>query len=248
MLLAGSVVIGLLSVVRQTVPWYSLAGAVVAILFLLYGSAINAGLTSVFPVSSLEVRPGLQSTLDVISAAREGSLRGALLGTGPNTFGIAWLAHKPPEVNQTPFWNLDFNVGYSTLATAFGSVGFLGALAWLVPLVLLCVAFVRAIRLGVLSRDERLTAGLLGIGTLSLFAAIVLYVPSQNIILLAFALSGAAFGFLWRQGRHAEEEQPSASVLRGVGVLAIAGALLALTITSGFVTVRRLAAESYTGA
>jgi len=248
LLLAGSVVIGLLSVVRQTVPWYSLAGAVVATLFLLYGSAINAGLTSVFPVSSLEVRPGLQSTLDVISAAREGSLRGALLGTGPNTFGIAWLAHKPPEVNQTPFWNLDFNVGYSTLATAFGSVGFLGALAWLVPLVLLCVAFVRAIRLGVLSRDERLTAGLLGIGTLSLFAAIVLYVPSQNIILLAFALSGAAFGFLWRQGRHAEEEQPSASVLRGVGVLAIAGALLALTITSGFVTVRRLAAESYTGA
>ena len=263
LLLAGCVVVGLLSVMRQRaerrvdgaaegdiagiVPWYSLAGAIVAVLFLLYGSAINAGITSVFPVSSLEVRPGLQSTLDVISAARQGSVREALLGTGPNTFGAAWLAHKPVQVNQTPFWNLDFNVGYSTLATAFGTVGFLGAIAWLVPLILLGFALVRAVRLGVLSRDERLAAALLGVGSLFLFAAVVLYVPSQNILLLAFVLSGSAFGFLWRQGQAAREEGVS-SVLRGIGVLAVAGGLLVLTVVPGFITARRLAAESYTGA
>ena len=248
LLLAGCVVVGLLSVVRHTTPWYSLAGAAVAILFLLYGSAINAGITSVFPVSSLEVRPGLQATLDVISAARESSVREALLGTGPNTFGFVWLMHKPPEVNQTPFWNLDFNVGYSALATAFGSAGFLGALAWLLPLILLCAALVRAVRLGVLSREERLVTVLLGAGSLFLLATLVLYVPSQNIILLAFVLSGSAFGFLWRQGRPAQEEQQPSSVLRGVGVLIVAAALLVFTVAPAFVTARRLVAESYAGA
>lgn len=261
MFLAGCVVVGLLSVLRQraerradplqgapAVPWYSVAGAAVSILFLLYGAAINAGLTSVFPVSSLEVRPGLQATLDTINASREGSVRQVVLGTGPNTFGAAWLEHKPVEVNQTPFWNLDFNVGYSTLATAFGTVGLLGALAWLVPLLLLAAAVIRAVRLGALSREERMVAALLSIGSFFLLATAVLYVPSQNILLLSFILSGAAFGFLWRQGQSAREEAMGPSVLQGVGVLAVAAALLVFTAAPSFVSVRRLASQGFAGA
>ncbi len=265
MLLIGCALVALLSVLRQRadrhadttteahdplslVPWYSVAGIAVAILFLLYGSALNAGLTSVFPVSSLEVRPGLQSTLDVVSAARQGSVREALLGTGPDTFGAAWLANKPAGVNQTPFWNLDFNVGYSTLATAFGTVGILGALAWLIPLLLLALATIRALRLGMLSREERVVAAFLCLGSLFLLASLVLYVPSQNIILLSFLLSGAAFGFLWRQGQSASGEPLALSMLQGISILAVAAALLVLTATSGFITVRRLVSESYTSA
>ncbi len=261
LLLAGCVVVGLLALMRRradsgsehvtvatTIPWYAAAGAVFAVVFLLYGAPLNTSLTSVFPVSSLEVRPGLQSTLDVVSKARQGSLRSTLLGTGPNTFGAAWLANKPVEVNQTPFWNLDFNVGYSTLATAFGTVGFLGALVWLLPLMLLIAAIVRAARLNVLSREERYTATVLGVTSLFLLSTIVLYVPSQNIILLAFAVSGAAFGFLWRQGRAGDDEGAAPSMREGVGVIALAGALLVFTILSGFVATRRLVSEAYTGA
>lgn len=264
MLLAGSVLVALLSVLRQQaerhagsspytgnaaslVPWYSVAGIAVSVLFLLYGSAINSSLTSVFPVSSLEVRPGISATLQVISDARQGSVRQVLLGTGPNTFGSAWLKHKPIEVNQTPFWNLDFNVGYSTLATAFGTVGILGAIAWSIPLLLLMVAAIRAVRIGALSREERAVAALLGTASLFLLASIVLYVPSQNSILLAFVVSGAAFGFLWRQGQSAKEEGVP-SLLQGLGILAIAAVLLVATIATSFVAGRRLVSESYTGA
>lgn len=264
LLLVGSVAIGLLALIRQRsdralpeaahgaplagTPWYPLAGIVFAIIFLLYGSAINSSLTSVFPVSSLEVRPGLQATLDIIGASREGSVRAIAVGTGPNTFGGAWLAHKPAEVNQTPFWDLDFNVGYSTLVTAFGTVGFLGAIAWLLPLILLAAAAVRAVRLKVLSREERYVAVVLGLGSLYLLSTVALYVPSQNIILLGFVLSGAAFGFLWRQGRAAEDETPAGSVLQGVGILSLAAVLLVFTILSGFVTARRMVAIAYSSA
>ena len=261
LLLSGCIVLGLLAVLRQRsepgagissavamVPRYPAAGAIVAIIFLLYGSAINASLASIFPVSSLEVRPGLQSTLDVISAARQDSLRAAMLGSGPNTFSISWLAHKPSEVNKTPFWNLDFNVGYSTLATAFGSVGLLGAIAWLMPLLLLIAAIVRAARLKVLSREEQLTAYTLSMSGLFLFATIVLYVPSQNIILLSFMLLGSAFGFLWRQGRTGDYEAAVPSMLEGIGVLSIVGVLLVATVFSSFTASRRLVAQAYTGA
>ncbi len=261
MLLVGSIVLGLLAMLRhraergaepmslkRATPWFAVAGVVVSILFLLYGGSINSSITGTFPVSSLEVRPGLQSTLEVINAVRTSFAR-TVVGTGPNTFGEIWLAQKPAAVNSTPFWNLDFNVGFSTLATAFGSVGLLGALAWLIPLILTLIAIVRVVRLGVLSRDERLVAITLALGSIFLVATLVLYVPSQNIILLAFILSGAAFGFFSRQGQSAPEENAVApSMLAGVGVLALAAVILIGSLGSGVLASRRFVAQAYTGA
>ncbi len=259
LLLAGSVILGLLALLRQhrergaephewhtTAPWYALAGIVVSIFFLLYGSAINTSLTGVFPVSSLEVRPGFQSTLQVVGAQRT-SLERTLLGSGPNTFGGVWLAQKPAAVNSTPFWNLDFNVGFSTLATAFGTVGLLGALAWLIPLLLTLGAIVRVVRLGVLSRDERLVAAMLGLGSVFLLTTLAFYIPSQNIILLAFVLSGAAFGFFSRQGRSAQEETVGNNMLAGVAILCLAAVLLVASVASAGITARRFVAQAYTG-
>jgi tetratricopeptide (TPR) repeat protein len=260
LLLAGSLVLGMLSLIRARaeqrtdaaqgglvgiLPWYAIAGVVASALFLLYGASLNASLTRTFPVSSLEVRPGLEATLEVIGAARTNSGGALFLGTGPNTFGALWLANKPAEVNRTPFWNLDFSVGYSTLATAFGTVGLIGALAWLAPLLLLAAALIRAIRLGALSREERHTASLLSLSSLFLLASLIFYVPSQNIILLAFVLSGAAFGFLWRQGRPAEEEPARSMAVEGLGVIALAAVLLVFTVVGSFSTVRRAVAQTY---
>jgi hypothetical protein len=175
------------SVVHR-IPWFAVTGAVVSTLFILFGSSFNSGLTQVLPVSSLEVRPSFSSTLDVIGKAREGSLGRALIGTGPNTFGESWLMHKPAEVNQSLFWNLNFNVGFSTITTAFGTVGLLGALAWLTPLLLVLFGIVRVWRLSVLSREEKVAATTVGLASVFLMASILLYVPSANIILLAFVI------------------------------------------------------------
>ena len=227
-------------------PWYALSASAIAIIFLFVGTTFNTAVTSIFPVSSLEVRPSYSSTLDVIGTAREGSAKDLVIGSGPNTFGDSWLTHKPAEVNQTPFWSLDFNVGFSTLLTAFGTVGFLGVVAWLIPLLLVLMALVRAVRMGVLSKDERVTATALGIGALFLMAALILYVPSQNIILLALTLCGAAFGFLWRQGRSSMSEDVPSKPARGSGVLAGALALTLMLLslwTAGTIGKRAIAAS-----
>jgi tetratricopeptide (TPR) repeat protein len=205
------------------VPWVSTVVAVVAVIMLVYGAGINTSITSIFPISSLEVRPSYTSTMNVITAARGGSFERVLIGTGPNTFSNSWITHKPAEVNQSAFWNLDFNVGFSTLETALGTVGLVGALAWLIPALLVLAALVRAMRLSILSREERVTASIAGLGSLMLIGAVILYVPSGSVVLLSFVLSGAAFGFLWRQGRHANEEEPvsNANAMLAWGVVVI---------------------------
>lgn len=258
MLLAGCAAIGLLALLRRRadagseegfprLPHYALAGLALSILFLLYGSAINASLTKAVPVSSLEVRPSIQSTLDIGSKARAGSLARAFIGTGPNTFGEEWLLYKPVEVNQSPFWNLDFNVGFSTLATALVSAGLVGALAWLVPVLLVLMALVRAVRLGVLSREERIVAATLTAGALFLFAAVALYVPSANVLLLGFVMAGAAFGFLWRQGRPGDADDMQGGIMAGLKVLALAAVVLVFAGFAGFTAARRLLSQSYVG-
>ncbi len=230
------------------IPWYALSGAALALLFLFFGTSVNTSLTSLFPVTSLEVRPSYSSTLNVINASREGSAARMFIGTGPNTFGDAWLMQRPAEVNQSPFWNLDFNVGFSTLVTAFGSVGFLGLLAWLIPLGLVLAAVARAMRLRVLSREEKIAATTLVVGSLFLMVVLALYVPSQNIILLGFTLCGAAFGFLWRQGHSSEAGERDPSRLHNLFIGAAALSLMLLVLWSSFTTVRRFIAQSYTQA
>jgi tetratricopeptide (TPR) repeat protein len=229
-------------------PWYSVVSAVVAILFLFFGSSLNLGLTKLFPVSSLEVRPSYSSTLGIISAARNGSVERTFIGTGPNTFGQEWLQHKPAEVNQSSFWSLDFNVGFSTLITALGTVGLLGVLGWLIPALLVLAALVRVVRLGVLSREDKIVAATLGIASLFVYSSIFFYAPSQNIILIAFILAGAAFGFLWRQGQPAVDESAQAGGrMQQLSKLAAVAVLLVLALWSGFATSRRLIAEAYVG-
>lgn len=229
------------------VPWFAISGAVVSLVFIFFGSNINTTLTNVFPVSSLEVRPSYTSTLDVINPSREGSIGKILLGTGPNTFGQHWLAHKPVEVNQSVFWNLDFNVGFSTLMTALSSVGLFGALMWMLPLVLVLAGLVRAIRLEILSREERVAAISAAMGNIFLLMAIILYVPSQNIILLAFTLAGATFAFLWRQGRVAREEG-AASRLSHIALGSVSLGLIAVVLWSAFNVDRRFISQAYSGA
>jgi tetratricopeptide (TPR) repeat protein len=119
-------------------------------------------------------------------------------GTGPNTFGENWLIYKPLEVNNSLFWNLDFLVGFSTLATAFATVGALGVLAWILPLILLALAAWR-LRRGAsteVSSAQLVDLTALVLGAAYLFLSLVLYVPSQSVVILAFVLAGAALGSL----------------------------------------------------
>ncbi|MBP9710822.1 MAG: tetratricopeptide repeat protein [Candidatus Pacebacteria bacterium] len=226
------------------IPMYAIGLALISLTFVFFGAKFNEWATGVFPVSSIEVRPSAGSTYDIVTAAQAGSAKNLFFGTGPNTFTDAWLAYKPAEVNQSAFWSLDFNVGFSTLLTALGTVGFIGALVWLLPLFLVVGGAVRAVRLGVLSREERVVAITITFASIFLMAGVLFYVPSQSLVLLTLILAGAAFGFLWRQGQSQQEDYvPSRLGLLASGLLALL--LIVVVVGSSFITGRRLIAQAH---
>lgn len=201
---------------------------ILSLVGLVFGAWLNLRLTGLLPLSSLEVRPSPQSTFAVASADGA-SAKKILIGDGPGTFGRQWLMHKPPEVNQSIFWNVDFAVGYSTLSTAFASVGALGVLAWLSPLALLAFGLAAFYRKKVFSglepREQAALAGLV-FGTLFLFAALLWYVPSSPLLLLAFMFGGGALSLVFRHalGERALSLPPffaSASAAAGAAVLVL---------------------------
>lgn len=226
----------------HSVPWVPVIGAVTSGMLLLWGATVNTGLTSMFPVSALEVRPAFTSTLDITRASHGTSFQEFLVGTGPQTFTQSWLVYKPREVNQSPFWNLDFSVGFSTFATALATVGVLGALAWLVPLVLVLLGLVRGLRTPMLHAQEKVVALCLGTSALFLWTALLFYVPSQNSILLGFALAGAAFGFCMKKP-HTESAPTSGTGTAGLVLVSVC--VVGLMLWGGFVAGRRFVAQSY---
>jgi tetratricopeptide (TPR) repeat protein len=75
-----------------------------------------------------------------------------------------------------------------------------------------------------------------------------LYIPSGNIILLAFVLAGAAFGFLWRQGQSAHAADADLhSPLAHITALVLVIALTALVAWAAVTSTRRLVAEAFVG-
>ena len=55
----------------------------------------------------------------------------------------AWRLYKDPSINQTIFWNTDFESGNGFVSTAMVTTGLFGVIAWVLFLGLFCWQGVR---------------------------------------------------------------------------------------------------------
>lgn len=119
-----------LSIAYARAEWVTLAVAVIAVIGVFFGARLVSVLPERISVVQVEVRPSWQGTFEIGEQSLS-SAKAFIFGVGPNTFVRQWGLHKPIEVNQTPFWNADFNVGVAPIPTSFISLGILGVIAWL---------------------------------------------------------------------------------------------------------------------
>ena len=98
---------------------------ITSIVFVIAGDYMGAKISSLTEISYVEVRPSMTATIDV---ARNVYQDDVLLGVGPNRFADAWRLHKDRSINETLFWDTDFNAGFGFVPTIFVTLGLLGGM------------------------------------------------------------------------------------------------------------------------
>jgi len=115
---------------------------VVGLFFLIGSGTIGASLSSAVGINYLDVRPSWQSTFAIGGHTYAAS---PLFGSGPGTFVEEWSKFRDRSLNETVFWNTDFNAGIGYIPTSFVTTGILGALAWMLFLGLFLYVGLRAL-------------------------------------------------------------------------------------------------------
>ena len=208
---------------RTVAPWAVFA--LVAVLVGWFSPSIHAALPEGIKRVAVEVRPSWRGTLDVSQGTlSEGKT--LFFGSGPNSFAKNWVRSKPAGVNETLFWNYDFNAGVGTVPSSLITLGVVGVIAWAVLAIAFLYTLGSALRRAE-RKDEATTFFILGIIILFLFAYQIIYVPGIVGSLYLFALLGALAGYAAMRERYVLEigmrkvQQSVAGALVLVHVLAV---------------------------
>jgi cytochrome c-type biogenesis protein CcmH/NrfG len=174
----------------------------ISLLFIIAGSFFGGYTSSLFSVSQIEARPSWQSTIEI---TKQTYGEGLLFGSGPNTFSSQWTKLKPQTINETLFWNIDFESGVGFVPTSFATTGLVGGLAWIAFFVfLLYSGFKNLIVSAIEDKASYYLSMSLFLGAIYLWVFTIIYIPNVVIVTLAFLLTGMYIASL----RH----RPSASI------------------------------------
>ncbi|HEY9480692.1 MAG TPA: tetratricopeptide repeat protein [Candidatus Paceibacterota bacterium] len=178
-------------------PYYAGLILIVSIIFLFAGATIGDFVSARLGTAQIEVRPTWAATMEVSSATLAND---ALLGSGPNRFSNEWLMHKPGGVNQTLFWNTDFNYGVGFVTSFLATTGILGAIAIVIFVVLLAILIVRALISTGSSVFGRYLVLSSALATAYMWVFSIIYVPSNGLWVLTLAITGLFIAASIRDG------------------------------------------------
>lgn len=166
----------------------SLLVLVLSVILLFFGSGIGGFLSEKLNTRFFDVRPSWDSTIEIGKIVYSDR---ALLGSGPNTFDKEWLLNKPDGINNTVFWNVDFNTGIGFIPTSLVTTGLLGAIAWLVFLISFLFIGFRSLILRPVEDNfsYRITLASF-LSAFYLWLLVTISAPSASIVGLAFIFTG----------------------------------------------------------
>lgn len=223
----------------------SLITIVIALFFIIGGNTIGAALSNALGTNFIDVHPSWQSTLAVGSHTYASS---PLFGSGPGTFGEQWLKYRDRALNDTIFWNVDFNAGIGMIPTSFVTTGILGTLAWLAFIGLFLFTGIRTL---LFRTPEDAYARFVSVasfvGSVFLFTVMIFATPGPLVLLAGFFMVGLFVSSL-RYGGSRREWGIVFSKNPRVGfviVFALTILLLASVVAAYAVVERYLADVSY---
>jgi tetratricopeptide (TPR) repeat protein len=169
----------------------------ISIVFILARGPVGDLVSGRLGITQLEARPSLRSTWDI---AKNTLPDNPGFGAGPNRFSSEWGMFKSEEVNNTIFWNIDFNFGVGVIPTNLVTTGILGFLSWIVFLGSLLFLGARALFTNLGSSVSRFLVTSSFLATLFLWTFSVIYVPGVVVLSLTFLMTGAYFATMSKEG------------------------------------------------
>jgi len=210
----------------------SIGVLIVSVVFLVGGTAIGQKIASTFDISYVDVRPSWEGTVVVGTGVLQENV---LFGVGPNSFKQGWIDHKPDVVNETNFWNTEFEFGVGFIPTAFITGGLVLGILWLLFLLAFMHFGFRILSKRIAQPAHMYVTVSSLAGAVFLWILSVVYVPQTAMMAYTFALTGVAIaaariaGITRTREIQAQQSYASGMVLTGVALLIILmsfGALL----------------------
>ncbi len=159
---------------------------VVSIVLMVWGSSIVLPLIKSMKIQSSEINLPWQLSLDIASDVIKNK---TLFGAGPNRFVSEFLLNKPQILNQTIFWNVEFNNGSGYIPNFVITNGVFGLISWLLLLVFLFIAGIKNLR-ELNNESGRFTVISTFFLTGFLWIILFLYNPSHFILFTVFIITG----------------------------------------------------------
>lgn len=173
--------------------WFQKISWIPFIAFILFSFMYIKGADLIRPVDSrigldhFELSLPWQMTLDVASDSLKYQ---PIFGNGANHFTKAFLEHKPTALNASDFWQAEFGYGFGWLPTFLVTGGLVTSALWLILLVFLGIHIVKTLRNLPKDNGARFIILSSGFGSLYLWLVSIIYVPSQALLFITFALTG----------------------------------------------------------
>lgn len=178
------------SQIKKT-PYLALFFLAISIVFIVDGlrnnHIVSDSISRYFNISQVEITPSLQGTFDVFKQSLK---ENPIIGSGPNSFVKNWLLFKPDGVNNTIFWNADFNYGAGSIPTFIATTGLLGLISWIVFIVLFFYTGLRFVFIKINDPFSKYLMVSSFLASCYLWLVNIFYVPSATLFFLTFFFSG----------------------------------------------------------
>lgn len=228
---------------RRKFSFKTLLVAVIALFFALpWGLQVSNWASTKLGVGNFEVRPSWDATYEIF---RDTMSTSPFLGAGPGRFFTQWQLFRP-DINQTDFWNTNFDSGIGFIPTSFVETGLVGIVAWL--LLILSVIYVSIRSLFTRSSDQLANYFVISSATAALFLLTINVVYTVGPVLFALTfffigllvVSAAQVGV----GRIALFTSVPRSKMNFV-LIGVSTAVILASLWLGFVLIQRSVAAYY---
>lgn len=191
-------------------------------------------------LNQTEVRPSWSSTWEV---AKSTLAESPVFGSGPNTFSGQWVKFKPADVNESIFWNTDFNVGVGRLPTYVVTVGGLGSVAWMIFLGMFVFYGIKSLFSPSVDELRKFFLSTSFVSALYLWIVSIIYVPDTVVFSFAFIFTGLMVGLMTGDDI-SKKYQFDFSLNPKAGFVSIVVIIFLIvgTVTSGYYSYKELAA------